>query len=293
MKAMDRYNPITVAIYFICVIALGAFSKNPIITSVSLLGALSLFVLRNNLKKQTLHLYLLAFFLFGTLINPLASHKGATVMFVINDSPITLEALIYGVFASAMICAVLYWFSVFSDIMTSDKLLYLFGKISPKLSLILSMSLRYVRLFRDKARRITENQKAMGLFKDDNIIDRIRGYLRVFSSLATWALENGITTADSMTARGYGSSSRRTHFSIFKFTSKDILLLCVTLSLSSVTLSSLLLGQLECSFYPTLEISSPTLLSYLGYVSYGVLTHLPTIIETEDNIKWKYLRSKI
>ena len=32
-------------------------------------------------------------------MNPFVNHNGATVLFIMNDNPITLEALIYGIFA--------------------------------------------------------------------------------------------------------------------------------------------------------------------------------------------------
>ena len=103
-----------------------------------------------------------------------------------------------------MIVSVLYWFRTLTHIMTSDKLLYLFGSVSPKLALILSMTLRYIPLFRSQIRKTQQAQKALGLYKEDSIPDNIRGGIRIFSVMVSWALENGVITADSMTARGYG-----------------------------------------------------------------------------------------
>ena len=181
------------------------------------------------------HGYMIALFLVMTLINPLVSHNGATVLFVMNHNPVTLEALIYGAVSATMILSILYWFRSFSHIMTSDKLLYLFGRLSPKLSLVISMSLRYVPLFGQQLRKVSQSQKALGLYKEDNIVDRIRGGIRIFSVMVSWALENGIITADSMTARGYGLG-KRSSFSIFTWISHDILLLALSLLLGGISL---------------------------------------------------------
>ncbi len=39
---------------------------------------------------------------------------------------------------------VIQWFSCYNKVMTSDKFIYLFGRLIPALSLILSMALRFV-----------------------------------------------------------------------------------------------------------------------------------------------------
>jgi energy-coupling factor transport system permease protein len=235
---------------------------------------------------------MLLIFLIGALINPLVSSAGATRLFFINDSPVTLEAIAYGIAASAAVVGVIYWFRSYTRIMTSDKLLYTFGKLSPRLSLVLSMALRYVALLSEERRKIKQTQISLGLYSDGNIIDRARGEIRVFSVLVTFALENGIITADSMAARGYGSG-KRTHFAIFKFGAWDISALLLTLTLFALTLGCLLCGALDFEFYPTLSPINTGLWSVIGYISYGMLVTLPIFAEMEERARWKYLRSRI
>ncbi len=292
MRALENYNPISVAVYFLTVSGIAMFCMNPILLSVSLTGAILFFLLRNGRKHGKSHFIWLLIFLITALINPLVSHNGVTVLFVLNDSPITLEAILYGLAASGMVIAVLYWFRSFTQMMTSDKLLYLFGKLSPKLALVLSMGLRYVSLFGKQVRKINDTQTALGLYKEDNIIDRIGGGLRVFSVMVTWSLENGIVTADSMSARGYGTG-KRSHFSIFRFRRSDLGLLIITLILGALTCVAIGVGALDFTFYPSLKMADPTGMSFLGYISYCILVLLPIIMEAEEKIKWKYLKSKI
>ena len=292
MRAFENYNPVAVAVYFLTVAGIAMFCLNPLLLSLSLIGAVLFFLLRNRAKNVKSHFFWLLMFIAMALINPLVSHNGVTVLFVLNDSPITLEATLYGLTASGMVIAVLYWFRSFTQIMTSDKLLYLFGKLSPKLALILSMGLRYVPLFARQAKKINNAQTALGLYKEDNIIDRTRGGLRVFSVMVTWALENGIVTADSMTARGYGIG-KRSHFSVFRFRRSDFALLIITLMLGTLTCVSIGIGALDFTFYPSIKIADITVMTHTGYISYGLLVLLPTITEAEEKIKWKYLKSKI
>ena len=292
MQNFENLNPITVSVYFLTVTGISMFCMNPILLCFSLFGSILFFLLRNGRKHIKSHFGFLCLFLIMAIINPLFSHNGATVLFVINDSPITLEALLYGFVAAAMILAVLYWFRSFTQVMTSDKLLYVFGKLSPKLSLILSMGLRYVPLFNRQTKKINATQTALGLYKEDNIIDRVKGGTRVFSVLLTWALEKGIITADSMAARGYGIG-KRTHFSVFRLRMADVILLPMTLVLGIITCISLGTNALDITFYPKIKISALTPVSVLGLIAYGTLTMLPIILELTEKIKWNCLKSKI
>ena len=292
MQNFENLNPITISVYFLTVTGISMFCMNPILLCFSLFGSILFFLFRNGRKHIKSHFGFLFLFLIMAIINPLFSHNGATVLFVINDSPITLEALLYGFVAAAMILAVLYWFRSFTQVMTSDKLLYVFGKLSPKLSLILSMGLRYVPLFNRQTKKINATQTALGLYKEDNIIDRVKGGTRVFSVLLTWALEKGIITADSMAARGYGIG-KRTHFSVFRFRIADVILLLLTLTLGIVTCVSLGTNALDITFYPKIKISALTPVSVLGLTAYGILTMLPIIVELTEKIKWNCLKSKI
>ena len=290
MRAFADHNPIAVAVYFLSVAGVAMFSMDPALLFFSLLGALSLHFLLSGLRNARIHLYILLLFLGTTLINPLVSHRGATVLFVMNHNPVTLEALCYGAAAGAMIAGTLYWFRSFSTIMTSDKLLYLFGALSPKLSLILSMTLRYVPLFGKQVQKTRQAQQALGLYKDDNIVDRFRGGLRIFSVMVTWALENGIITADSMTARGYGLG-KRSQFHLFRWQKDDVVLLAASLILLCTTL--LCTHDRNFSYYPYITAAPLNAHILTGYVSYALLTVLPLIIHAKEVLRWRCLQSNM
>lgn len=292
MKTLAGCNPIAVTVYFLSVSGILMFSQNPILLALGFVGAFAYAWVRENRPTAATHGICLLLFLILAALNPLFSHNGKTPIFVINDSPITLEACVYGVVSAGILITVFYLFGSFSAIMTRDKLLYVFGSLSPRLALILSMGLRYVPLLRDRAGRIVESQRALGLYKEDNIIDRIKSDLRVFSILITWALENGITTADSMAARGYGTH-RRSFYARFRLRGSDVCLLLVTLACSAMTVIGMAFGALDFAFYPALRIGSATPLSIAAYTAYGILAALPIILETEACVRWKYLQSKI
>lgn len=292
MRPFEDYNPFVHLVYFVSCSAIVMFFLQPVTVVLSLLGALSLFFVRRRLAEGRSHLYSLALFLVMALLNPLFNHNGATVLLLINHNPITLEAVFYGIFAAAMLLAVLYWFRTFSQIMSSDKLLYLFGGVSPKLALILSMALRYVPLFAKQAKRVNDTQRAMGLYREENLIDNTRAGARVFSVMVTWGLENGIVTADSMSARGYGVG-KRTQYTLYRFYRTDVLLLCTTLLLLSIVVVGGALGALDMQWYPTLRLPRTDALALVTYVAYALLSFLPTILEIGERARWNCLQSRI
>ena len=292
MRSFSEYNPIVIAVWFFSVTGVAMFCNYPLLMLISLCGAVLFFLVRNGFTHGKEHLFFWILFLILALANPLVSHNGKTVLFVMNHNPVTLEALLYGVNSAAMIIGVLYWFRSFTQIMTSEKLLYITGALSPKLSLILSMALRFVPLFSRQSAKINSAQTAMGLYKDDNIIDDIKGRSRVFSILITWALENGIITADSMEARGFGIC-RRTNLRRFRFCAHDIVLLIITLMLLALTSTAVATDSLSFVFYPAISAQKPDILGVVGITTYGLLVLLPIIIDTEVSLRWKYLRSGI
>ena len=290
MRTMDQYNPVALTVYFLLVSGMAMFCMDPVILVLSLAGALIFCFVQKGLNGGKMHGYAFLVFVISALINPLVSHRGATVLFVMNHNPVTLEAFLYGLTAATMIVAVLYWFHLFSLLMTSDKLLYVFGGISPKLALMLSMTLRYVPLFGKQMRKVAQAQKALGLYKEDNIIDSFRGGLRVFSVMVTWTLENGIITADSMTARGYGTG-RRSRYSIFRWRKGDYIFLFLSILLFALSLHGAMLRDFV--FYPVVSAAQVDLPVAIGYAAYALLVLLPTIIWGKEALKWRLLISRM
>lgn len=292
MRNFDDFNPVSITIYFISITAVIMFSKNPLLLLTAFLGITAYSAVSQ--KRAVLHAFRLCIpmYLVLTLINPFLYHNGKTVLFIFNDMPFTLEALVCGAVSSGIIVTVILWFRLFSLIMSADRLMYVTGILSPGLSLVISMSVRYVSLFKIRLGYIRDTQKALGLYKKDNIFNTVKSDLRIFSILITWSLENGIITARSMNARGYGKN-KRTSYRRFRFTKADSLLTAAAVLCSTVTFTSLICGSLNYEFYPSLSGFSASPSAYAGCAAYGILSLLPLFIELEEKIRWKYLRSKI
>ena len=286
MNTFKNLHPITLICYFLSILTISMFSFNPVFVISGLFGAiLYLFMINNKASIKTFVGYLFLFIIIA-ITNPLFSHNGATPLFFINDSRITLEALLYGVFLSTMIIEVMLWFRCFNLTFDNEKLMYFFGKTFPKLGLIISMALHYIPNLISEYKSILSVQKTFGGKKG------IGTYIKSFSAVITQSLEYSIEKSNSMSARGYGKA-KRTYYSNFKFTKYDLLYLVITVVLFIMSVTSIILNTAYFNFYPTIEMNSITMTSALSYIAFLLLSLLPFVFQVKEEIKWKYLVSKI
>ena len=295
MSEFKTYHPIVNFIYFVFVIGFSCFFVHPVSLCISILGGFIYSVmLKGKQAIKTNLLYMLPMLVAMALVNPLFNHEGATILtYMSNGNPLTLESIIYGFCAAGMIISVICHFSCYNEVMTSDKFIYLFGKIIPSMSLILSMTLRFVPRFAAQLKVVTNAQRCMGRdVSKGSIIKRAKNGLNILSIMTTWALENAIETADSMKARGYGHSGR-TSFSIFKFDKRDAKTLLAILFFGIYTLVGAINGAMDFYYFPSIESTGFSVYKVSVFISYLLLCISPVIIELREVRRWKSLRSKI
>jgi len=210
----------------------------------------------------------------------------------LNDNPVTVEALVYGFIIATMLIAVIFWSKSYSSIMTSDKFIYLFGKMIPKLSLIISMALRFIPRFKHQILKVNQTQKTLGIYTSNSITDRIMSGIRTFNSVVMWSMENAIIQADAMKARGYGLKGR-TNFSLFRWYSRDTFIMAVIVCTFILVLYFNYLGTFSFNYYPAITPIDISSLHFFHFFVVFILFILPSFIELKENLQWKYLKSKI
>ena len=291
MSEFKTYHPIVNFTYFVFVIGFSCFLMHPICLGISLISGFTYSVM---LKGKTNLIYMFPMLILMALINPAFNHEGITVIaYLPSGNPLTLESMLYGLCSAVMIVSVICHFSCYNEIMTSDKFIYLFGKIIPGMSLIFSMTLRFVPKFTSQLKVITNAQKCMGRdISSGSIIKRAKCGLNILSIITTWSLENAIDTADSMKSRGYGIQGR-TAFSIFTFDKRDKKAFTCILLLGIYTLMGNILGSTHFVYFPSIKITEISVFDISVFISHLLLYTYPIIIEIREARKWKALRSKI
>ena len=136
-------HPAVNLLYFVLVLTFSMFFLHPLCLAVSLCAALWCAAqLNGGAAVRRSALWLAPTALLAALVNLAFNHQGATILaYLPSGNPLTLESIAYGFAAAAMLAAVVLWFSCWNTVMTSDKLMHLFGRVVPALSLLLSMTL--------------------------------------------------------------------------------------------------------------------------------------------------------
>lgn len=289
-------HPIVSFTYFAAVLTFSMFFMHPIFQGIALISAIAYSIVIKGIKKGLKFniLYMLPMLIFMAVLNPMFNHEGVTILYYLKSgNPITLESILYGIAAAIMFITVIIWFSSYNEVMTSDKYMYLFGRIIPSLSLIFSMVLRFVPRYLEQIKVISNAQRCIGRdVSQGNIIRRAKNGIKILSIMTTWALENAIETADSMRSRGYGLPGR-TSFSLFRFDNRDKIAFSAILSLIGVVLIGAFKGENTIKFFPAIKFTQITGFSILVYISYLLLCMMPVIINIQEAIQWKHIESKI
>lgn len=293
-NSFSEYHPIVNFIYFGLVIIFSMMFQHPILIVLSLIGSFSYTIMLNGIKGLKFNLYfLLPMFFVVILLNPLFSHEGMTILFYLNNKPITLESFIYGIASAGMLVTMIMWFSCYNKLITSEKLIYLFSRTIPSIALLISMTLSFVPKFKAQLKKIRLSQRNIGRdINNGNLFEKAKHGCRIVSILITWALENGVQTADSMRGRGYGLSGR-THFSLYKIDSRDKKALAALTALIFICLLGYFGDKTIIQYYPYIKISTIGILDYIIYLAYGILVFFPIIIEGMEALRWSLLQSKI
>lgn len=293
--SFSKLHPINNMLFFVFAITFSMFINHPVCIAISLITAGLTAVYLNGKQALLFSLrFLLPLIILTAVINPVFNHRGATIIeYLPWGNPLTLESVIYGLTAAVLLSSAALWFSCFHKVMTSDKFVYLFGRVIPSLSLVLSMALRFVPRFNAQLKLVRKAQKAIGRdMSDGTILLRIKNGVKILSLMITWSLENAIDTSDSMKSRGYGLKGR-TSFSIFKFTKKDACVLIAMLAEAAVIIVLLFLGFAKFRYFPTIKGSMFGAGTIVFYAVYSLFLLIPLIINIGEGVKWKRLKSAI
>lgn len=291
--AFSKYHPLVNFLYFALVLGFSMVLTHPLVQGISLLCAIWYAVQCTGHRAVAFSLkFCLPMFLLTAIINPAFSHEGVTILtYLPTGNPLTLESILYGLSAGCMLVTVLLWFSSFNRVITSDKFIYLFGRIIPAMSLVLSMTLRFVPKFKAQLDAVVEAQKSIGRdVSTGSAFQRTKTAVTILSIMVTWALENGIETADSMKSRGYGLPGR-TAFSIYRFDDRDRMALLWLVFCGLYLAAGTVAGGLYFRYFPSVKGAVINGLTLSFPFVFGLLCATPIFLNSLEDRAWKAIVS--
>ena len=287
----EACHPAVNLLYFAAVITGMIAFMHPIFLGISFACAFAYSVRRNRWKAVVFDLILVPLAALYAFYYSSYHHFGMTelgVNFVGNR--LTLESLVYGLVIGFVIAGVMIWMSCVYSVFTTDKVVYLFGKVSPRLSLFLAILLRMVPRIRQEGRRINTARRGIGKGTDQgNILQRMGNCIRIFSMLISWTIGALATASDSMRSRG-SSLRGRTAFSIYRFDNRDRAYVIGLFACLTVTYMGYLLRQTRMIYDPRLLWTPITVMSYVFYLGYAVFCLMPLGLELWT--EWRFRRAR-
>ena len=293
MMGFEACHPAVNLIYFAAVVFGMISFKHPIFLGISFFCAFAYSVKRNKWKAVIFNTILIPLAVLFALYYSSYHHFGMTelgINFVGNR--LTLESMIYGLVLGFVIAGVMIWFSCVYSVFTTDKVVYLFGKVSPRLSLFLAILLRMVPRIKKEGQRINMAQKGIGRGTNQgNIFQRFVNCIRVFSMLISWTIGALRQSSDSMRSRG-SVLRGRTAFSIYRFDNRDRAYVIGLFACLTVTYMGYLLRQTRMIYDPRLLWTPITVMSYVFYLGYAIFCLMPLGLELWTEWRFKKAREK-
>lgn len=290
----ERCHPAVNFIYFAAVIIGMITFQHPVFLAISFLCAFAYSIKRNGWKALVFDIALLPLVAVFALYYSSYTHFGVTVLrqnFIGNN--MTLESLVYGFVLGFVAAGVMIWFSCVFSVFTTDKVVYLFGKVSPRLSLFLAILLRMVPRIKKEARRINMAQKGIGQGTNQgNVFQRLCNCIRIFSMLITWTIESLSTASESMRSRGSSLRGRKA-FSIYRFDNRDRAYVIALFACLTVTAMGVMLKQTDIIYDPRIIMTPITSMSWLFYAGYAVFCLMPMGLELWTEYRFRKARRTV
>lgn len=287
----ESCHPAVNFLFFAAVIYGSAAFAHPVFLAISCLCAFAFSVKRNGKRAAIFDLCLLPVVVCFALYYGSYHHFGVTVLkrnFIGNN--LTVESFVYGMTIGLRAAAVCMWLSCLFRVVSSDKVLYLFGRVSPRLSLFLTILLRMVPRIRQEARRIDLARKGIGRGSNQgNFGRRVCNCLRIFSMLITWLISALARESDSMRARG-SLLRGRTAFSIYRFDNRDRAFVIALFSGITLTAMGMILGATAMFYNPRIIWKPLENLDAATAVGYAALCLLPMGLELWTEYRFRRAR---
>lgn len=277
----ERFHPLVTFSFYAGALSLLIIMLHPVF-----LGTAIVVILAINYRQDHLNgvrrwlIFMMTTGLLIVIFNPLFNERGRHVLFEIGQRRFTLEAVTYGGMNALSIIGVLALFISYNEIMTPNKLLFLFSKFMPQFAILLMLTLRFIPLMKRRLAEISVIQMSKGIsVTHGKWKGRVKAAMQYIQILLTYSLEEAIQTADSMKARGYGSGIR-TSYEYFRFKKMDGLALFYLVLLFFIILNGRFSGYGFLNVYPIMEscqltqMDTFTLTFYLLFLSFPLLTEI-------------------
>ncbi len=287
-SCFDRVHPVVALVYFGALLVIDMVAVQPVYMLVTFAGMLGYAIMLRGRSAVRMLAWQMPLVALIALANPLFSLYGSTELFRIADRPFYLESFIFGACMGLLLACIILIISNASQVLSSDKVMALFGNRMPTVGLMLSMTLRLVPKFVRRGQTIAAAQHACTAARlgrgtlPDNARSASRANLRLVSVLMGWSMEDSLETADAMRSRGWAVGNQRTTYARYRFRRFDAAVLAAVIGMAALSALTAWIACSSFAFYPTIGSLGP----WYAPVPYALLVFFPLIIEARERLVW-------
>jgi energy-coupling factor transport system permease protein len=288
MKNFKRMHPLVSFCYYVGAIALMIILQHPIFLGAAFLIILAINFLEDHLKGVTHWLFfMITSGILIIVLNPIFNERGRHVLFEIFHHRITLEAAVFGIMNALLMIGVMALFVSYNEVMSPNKLLYLFSKLLPQFAVLLMLTLRFIPLMKRRLAEISAVQTSKGLsMVHGKWLDKAKTGILYVQVLLVYSLEEAIQTADSMKARGYGHG-KLTSYEYFIFKKRDLFALLYLLAVFLLVLIGRMKGYGYLTIYPVMESALISPSEFFFLFLYLLFLSFPLVAGVGGYVRWR------
>ncbi|WP_455544046.1 energy-coupling factor transporter transmembrane component T [Intestinibacter sp.] len=284
--SFEQLSPVVISIYFVTAISMLYYINNPVIIFIFLLVSL---LVNYKFCKNSFKTFIKGFIMMAVMIliiNPLVSHKGTTILFYIGYTPITLESIFYGLISAMKLMTLLLISNYFNKVMTYEKLIYILSPLGHNLSLIISLSVKFIPEYLDKITSIKNTQRTKGIRLDSkNKKEVAKSLTYILNSFFFITLEDGIITIKSIKSRGYYNRDKKNRM---KIRLKSIDYMSLTLIILTLICTVVFNNQITYEVYPTLAKLSFDIRFIIATIVYTLFLATPILLHQGEKLYVNY-----
>lgn len=281
------YHPFLNFMFFAAVFVFTVWWTHPAFLAVSYTCAFAYSVKLRGARAVVLNVALVPLaFLWGVWFAT-HTHFGVTMLgTTIIGNNITLESAVFGVVQGFMLTSVVMWLSCLFSVFTADKVVYLLGRVSPRLALILAIVLRAVPVVANRGKRIGVAQRGIGAgVGQGSVPRRIVHVVHHVSALVTWSADRFMEMAESMRSRG-SRLRGRTAFSLYRFDNRDRSLALFLVALITVCGVGAAFGQPFMLYSPEIVANRFTAATFVFLAVFFLLCITPLALQVFGEVRY-------
>jgi len=287
----DSYHPFLNLLFFAAVITFTIWWTHPAFLAVSYVCAFVYSIKLRGVRSLVLNLVLIPLAALWGVWFATHTHFGITVLgSTIIGNNITLESLAFGMVQGFMLASVVMWLSCVFVVFTTDKVVYLLGRVSPRAALMLAIVLRAVPVVADRSKRIGIAQRSIGAGAGQGSVPRrVVHLVHHISALVTWSIDRFMEMAESMKSRG-SRLRGRTAFSLYRFDGRDRTLTLFLVVLITVCAEGAAFGQPFMLYSPEIVANRFTVATFAFLASFFLLCITPFALQVFGEVRYSLER---